>query len=97
MDHSDDKLAHGTCDKKRASKIPRGYEFMHREASRKTHSTNGVNIESRVTYNAVWTCEQFVPSRMPQWAVYSITKHWFQSVRTCPYSWAAGRNTTRFS
>jgi len=53
MDHSDDKLAHGTCDKKRASKIPRGYEFMHREASRKTHSTNGVNIESRVTYNAV--------------------------------------------
>jgi len=23
----------------------------------------------------------------------SITKHWFQSVRTCPYSWATGRNT----
>ena len=22
-----------------------------------------------------------------------ITKHWFQSVRTCPYSWATGRNT----
>ena len=22
----------------------------------------------------------------------SITKHWFQSVRTCPYSWATGRN-----
>ena len=22
----------------------------------------------------------------------SITKHWFQSVRTCPYSWALGRN-----
>ena len=21
-----------------------------------------------------------------------ITKHWFQSVRTCPYSWATGRN-----
>jgi len=21
----------------------------------------------------------------------SITKHWFQSVRTCPYSWATGR------
>jgi len=24
----------------------------------------------------------------------SITKHWFQSVRTCPYSWATGRNST---
>ena len=24
----------------------------------------------------------------------SITKHWFQSVRTCPYSWATGRNNT---
>jgi len=23
----------------------------------------------------------------------SITKHWFQSVRTCPYGWATGRNT----
>jgi len=46
---------------------------MHRKASRKSHSTNGVNIESRVTYNAVW-------------------KHWFQSVRACPYSWATGRN-----
>jgi len=22
----------------------------------------------------------------------SITKHWFQSVRTCPYCWATGRN-----
>jgi len=24
----------------------------------------------------------------------SITKHWFQSVRTCPHSWATGRNNT---
>ena len=24
----------------------------------------------------------------------SITKHWFQSVRTCPYSWATDRNNT---
>jgi len=24
----------------------------------------------------------------------SIAKHWFQSVRTCPYSWATGRNNT---
>jgi len=24
----------------------------------------------------------------------SITKHWFQSVRTCPYSWATGRNNS---
>ena len=23
----------------------------------------------------------------------SITKHWFRSVRTCPYGWATGRNT----
>jgi len=27
----------------------------------------------------------------------SITKHWLQSVGTCPYSWAAGRNTVFFS
>jgi len=25
----------------------------------------------------------------------SITKHLFQSVRTCPYSWATGRNSTK--
>ena len=30
---------------------------------------------------AVWLNEQ------------SITKHWFQSVRTCPYNWATGRNS----
>ena len=24
----------------------------------------------------------------------SITKHWFQPVRTCPYCWATGRNST---
>jgi len=53
MDQSDDKVAHGTTDEKRASKIPRGRKYMHRKASRKMHSTNAVNIESRVTYNAV--------------------------------------------
>jgi len=31
-------------------------------------------------YRAVWLNEQ------------SVTKHWFQYVRTCPYSWATGRN-----
>jgi len=25
----------------------------------------------------------------------SITKHWFQSVRTCPYSWATARNSVQ--
>ena len=34
---------------------------------------------------AVWLNEQ------------SITKHWFQSVRTCLYSWATGRNTRLLS
>ena len=29
------------------------------------------------------------------WNEQSITKHWFQSVRTCPYSWATGRNSTK--
>jgi len=70
MDQTDDKLAHGTTDEKRASKVPQGRKYMHRKASRKTHSTNGVNIESHVTYNALWTCERFVPSQMAQWAVY---------------------------
>jgi len=53
MDQSDAKLAYGTTDEKRSSKIPQGRKYMHTKASRKTHSTNGVNIESRVTYNAV--------------------------------------------
>ena len=43
------QLAHGTTDEKRSSKVPRDRKYMHRKASRKTHSTNGVNIESRVT------------------------------------------------
>jgi len=34
---------------KRASKVSRGRKYMHSKTSRKTHSTNGVNIESRVT------------------------------------------------
>ena len=53
MDQSDGKFLHGTTDEKRASKVPRVREYMHRKASRKTRSKNGVNIESRVTYNAV--------------------------------------------
>ena len=68
---------------------------MHRKASRKTHSTNGVNIESSVTYNAVWTCERFVPSRMAQRAVYYKA---LVPVRTyCPCSWATGRNNSNES
>ena len=35
MDQLDDKLAPGTSDEKRASKIPRGHQYMHRKASRK--------------------------------------------------------------
>jgi len=43
------QLAHGTAYEKRSSKVPRRRKYMHRKASRKTHSTNVVNIESRVT------------------------------------------------
>jgi len=46
---SSNRDAHGTTDEKRASKVPRGRKYMHRKASRKTHSTNGLNIESGVT------------------------------------------------
>jgi len=53
MDQSDDKLAFGTIDGKSPGKVPRGRKYMHRKVSRKTHSTNGVNIESRVACNAV--------------------------------------------
>ena len=49
MDQADEKLAHGTTDEKSSSKVPRDRKYMHRKASRKTHSTNGVNFESRVT------------------------------------------------
>jgi len=27
----------------------------------------------------------------------SITKHWFQSIRTFPYSWATGRNSNLYT
>jgi len=62
---------------------------MHRKASRKTHSTNGVLHKTLCEHMnglcpAGWLNEQ------------SITKHWFQSVRTCPYSWATGRKTSLF-
>jgi len=70
MDQSDDKFAHGTTDEKRANKVLWGRKYMHRKANRKTHSTNGVNVEPPVTYNAVWTRERFVPSQMAQWTVY---------------------------
>ena len=43
------QLAHGTTDEKRPSKVPRDCKYIHRKASRKTHSTNGMNIESCVT------------------------------------------------
>ena len=43
------QLAHGTTDEKRPSKVPRDRKYMHRKVSRKTHSANGVNIESHVT------------------------------------------------
>jgi len=42
MDQPDAKLADGTTDEKRASKIPWDRKYMHRKASRKTQSTNGV-------------------------------------------------------
>jgi len=80
MDQSDDNSLTALLTKKSTSKIPQGRKYMHRKASRKTHSTNGVNIESCLTYNAVWTCERFVPSRMAQWAVYYKA---LVSVRTC--------------
>ena len=83
MDQSDDKLAHGTTDEESSSKIPRGHKYIHRKASRKMHSMNSVNIESRVTYNTVWTCERFVPSRMAQWAVYYkalVPVHMYMSI-----------------
>ena len=41
--------------------------------------------------NAVWTvCAQQDGSMSSL-----ITMRWFQSIRTCPYSWAAGRNTSK--
>jgi len=43
------QLAQGTTDDKSANKVLRRRKYMHRKASRKTHSMNGVNIESRVT------------------------------------------------
>jgi len=45
MDQADDNSLTALL---RSSKVPRGRKYMQRKASRKTHSTNGVNIESRV-------------------------------------------------
>jgi len=43
------QLAHGITDEKRANEVLRDRKYMHKKASRKTHSTNGMKIESRVT------------------------------------------------
>ena len=83
MDQSDDKRAHGTTDKKSASKILRGHKYMYRKVSRwiLSHVLRTTLCEHvNGLCPAGWLNEQ------------SITKHWFQSVRTYPYSWAAGRN-----
>ena len=48
MDQADDNSLTALLTKKRSRKVPRDRKYMHRKASRKTHSTNGVNIESRV-------------------------------------------------
>ena len=66
----------------------------HRKASRKTHSTNGVNIMSHVTYNHTTQCEHVNGLCLAGWLnEQSITTCWFRSVRTCPYSWATGRKS----
>jgi len=49
MDQTDDKSLTALPTEKSANKVLRRRKYMHRNTSRKTHSTNGVNIESRVT------------------------------------------------
>ena len=51
MDQPDDNSLTALPTKKRTSKVLRDRKYMHRKMRRKTqtHSTNGVNIESRVT------------------------------------------------
>jgi len=51
IDQPDDNSLMALPTKKRASKVLRDRKYMHRKTRRKTqtHSTNGVNIESRVT------------------------------------------------
>jgi len=49
MDQADDDSLTALPTKRGANKVLRRLKYMHREASRKTHSMNGVNIESRVT------------------------------------------------
>jgi len=80
MGQSDDNSLTALLAEKSTSRTPQGRKYMHSEAGRKTHSTNGVNIKSRVTYNAVRTCERFVPSWMAQWAVY-----YKQCIGSSPY------------
>jgi len=48
MDQADDNSLTLT-DKKSSRKVPQDHKYMHRKESRKTHSTNGMNIESCVT------------------------------------------------
>ena len=50
MDQADDNSLMALPTKKEQSKVLRDRKYMHRKTRRKTqtHSTNGVNIESRV-------------------------------------------------
>jgi len=47
--HQSDNNSLTAYGRKKANKVLRGRKYKHRKTSRKTHSTNGVNIESRVT------------------------------------------------
>ena len=80
MDQADDNSLTALLTKKDPSKVLRDHKYMHRKVSRK----NAFNKRCEYVNGlcpAGWLNEQ------------SITKHWFQSVRTCPYSWATGRNS----
>ena len=86
------QFAHGTTDEKRPSKVPRDRKYMHRKASRKTHQRTAW-ILSHVLRKTL--CEHVNGLCPAGWLnEQSITKHWFQSVRTCPYRWVTGRNNT---
>ena len=92
MDQSDDNSLTALLTEKRTSKVPRDRKYMHRRRAEKRIQRTGW-ILSHVLRKTL--CEH-VNSLCPAgWLnEQSITKHWFQSVRTCPYNWATGRNTT---
>jgi len=87
------QLARDTTRKKGPRKPTRSRKYTRRNAGRKTHPAQGVTAKSRDTYKRSVNMNGLCPAGWLD--EQSIAMRWFHSIRTCPHSWATGRNTIK--